>query len=153
MGEIRHRRCTVQRSTIHADANYGILFSEVANNVMVDGNTFSGQVQAMITSILGLYPGLTTGFGNFTISDNTFNSQRSRFPCSERSDHGFVLNGNTVTNRMLVERRRIRRTRSGVGERSLVENNTLGTRSERRRWLRGRQCRHLDKYDCANTAS
>ena len=48
---------TVERCTITQN-NYGILFSEAATNVLIDSNAFSDNGNAMVTSILGLYPGL-----------------------------------------------------------------------------------------------
>src|SRR5262249_23720278 len=40
----------------------GILFSEAAHNVTIENNTFTNNRNAMVDSILGLYPQYPTGF-------------------------------------------------------------------------------------------
>ena len=80
---------------------YGILFSEVGSNVHIENNTFSNNNNAMITSVLGLYPQYPTGFSNFTIQGNTFSHSGAVFLSQDYagnySFNNLVLNGNTVT--------------------------------------------------------
>jgi hypothetical protein len=115
---------TVQGNTI-TQCHFGLLFSEAAHNVLVQNNTFSDNVQSMITSILGLYPNLTTGFGNFTISNNTFNSSGAAF-LAQNAVANLALNGNTVTNGFLLDGSGFG-TPLGTWPGFVVENNTLGT--------------------------
>jgi hypothetical protein len=115
----------VQGSTI--DNNwYGILFSEVASHVHIQGDTFSNYNNAMITSILGLYPQYPTGFSNFNIQGNTFSHSGAVFYSQDYAGNysfsNLVLNGNTVTYGPLLEGGYYGPTWTGF----VVENNVLG---------------------------
>jgi hypothetical protein len=115
----------VQASTIE-DNWYGILFSEIANNVHIEGSTFSNNNDAMITSILGLYPQYPTGFTNFTIQGNTFSNSGAVFYSQDYAgDYSFdhlVINGNTVTDGVILEGGYYGPTWTDF----VVENNVLG---------------------------
>jgi parallel beta-helix repeat protein len=105
---------------------YGILFSEVGSNVRIQGNTFSNNDDAMITSILGLYPQYPTGFSNFNIQGNTFAHSGAAF-VSQAYGSGYafnnlVLNGNTVTYGTVLGGGYYGPKWSGF----VVENTTLG---------------------------
>ncbi len=102
---------TVTNTTL-TNNNFGILFSEFGYNVTVQGNTFANDSAGMIDSILGLYPTYATyeGFGDFTISDNTFNDCANAFvsqayagdvPRSPPFDN-LVIEDNTVANGTLL---------------------------------------------------
>jgi len=115
----------VQDSTI-ANNWYGILFSEVGSNVHIQNNTFSNNNDAMITSVLGLYPQYPTGFSNFTIQGNTFTHSGAAFLnqdyAGNYSFNNLVLNGNTVTYGTLLDGGYYGPKWTGF----VVENNVLG---------------------------
>jgi hypothetical protein len=115
----------VQNSTI-ANNWYGILFSEVGSNVHIQNNTFSNNNNAMITSVLGLYPQYPTGFSNFTIQGNTFAHSGAAFLSQDYSGNyafnNLVLNGNTVTYGTLLGGGYYGPKWTGF----VVENNVLG---------------------------
>jgi hypothetical protein len=115
----------VQASTIE-DNWSGILFSEAASNVHIQSSTFSNNNDAMITSILGLYPQYPTGFSNFNIQGNTFSHSGAVFYSQDYAgDYSFdnlVLNGNTVTYGVLLEGGYYGPAWTGF----VVENNVLG---------------------------
>ena len=116
----------VQNSTI-ANNWYGILFSEVGSNVHIQNNTFSNNNNAMITSVLGLYPQYPTGFSNFTIQGNSFSHSGAAFLSQDYSGNyafnNLVINGNTVTYGTLLGGGFYGPKWSGF----VVENNVLGT--------------------------
>jgi hypothetical protein len=119
-------------NTTFENNQYGILFSETANNVTVENSTFSNNVQGMIDSILGLYPQYPTGFSNFLIEGNTFNDSGSGFlsQAYSASDGPFpdlVLMNNTVTNgSVLIQGAFLGPNWSGF----VVEGNTIGSGGE-----------------------
>jgi hypothetical protein len=86
---------TVRGCTI-ANNHFGILFSEVDHNVTITGNTFTNNVNAMITSVLSLNRGNPTGFSNFRITGNTFNSTGTAFINQGQVINGLVISGNTL---------------------------------------------------------
>jgi hypothetical protein len=118
--------CTIANNFI------GILWSEAAHNVLVNGNAFSNNGFAMMTSIQGLYPNLPEGYSDFTISDNTFDHCGKGFNIQNYGTStdltsafpNLVFNGNMVTNGSLYD--------GGFGGPAgswpgfLVENTTLG---------------------------
>jgi Pectate lyase superfamily protein/MBG domain len=87
----------------------GILFQDTAHNVLVDGNTFTNNRDGILTSIMNLYPGVTSGFSDFTISNNTFSSLDAGFyPQNYGTDAtsnfpNLVLNNNTVAAGALLD--------------------------------------------------
>jgi hypothetical protein len=119
-------------NTTFENNQYGILFSETANNVTVENSTFTGNVQGMVDSILGLYSQYPTGFSNFLIEGNTFNASGSAFLSQAYgSDSGpfpdLVLMNNTVTNgSVLLQGAFLGPNWSGF----VVEGNTIGSGGE-----------------------
>ena len=92
----------VEGSTIR-NCQFGVLFSEFGYNVIVRNNAFSNNVNATITSILGMYPTYAQyeGFAHFLIATNTFDNSGDVF-VNQFYGNGFTLNdvvfrGNTVT--------------------------------------------------------
>jgi parallel beta-helix repeat protein len=78
----------------------GILFQDSDRNVTVQGNTFIGNDQCMMTSVLGLYKPNPTGFSNFTITQNTFKSSNAGSYAflnqGQAMNDGFVMSHNTL---------------------------------------------------------
>ncbi len=109
----------------------GILFSEGAHNVIIDGNTFENNTNAMMTTILGTVPGFPTGFSDFTISNNTFDSTGAAFysqnygTTNQDAFPNLVLDGNTVTHGELLQGGFGGPLGSWTG--FVVENTTIGS--------------------------
>lgn len=61
--------CTITGNTFQ-NCNNAILASEGLWNLLLDDNDFNSCANGVIASVLNLYPGLTNGFGNWTISNN-----------------------------------------------------------------------------------
>jgi parallel beta-helix repeat protein len=78
----------------------GILFQDTDRNVIIEKNTFTGNTQSMMTSVLGLYKPNPTGFSNFTIAHNTFNSSNpgsfAFLNQGQAMNDGFVMSHNTL---------------------------------------------------------
>jgi hypothetical protein len=119
-------------NTTFENNQYGILFSETANNVTVENSTFINNVQGMIDSILGLYSQYPTGFSNFLIEGNTFNNSGSGFLSQAYSASNgpfpdLVLMNNTVTNgSVLIQGAFLGPNWAGF----VVEGNTIGSGGE-----------------------
>lgn len=115
----------VQASTIE-DNWFGILFSEVGSHVHIQNSTFSDNINAMITSVLGIYPQYPTGFSDFLIQGNTFSHTGTAFVSQDYAGNysfdNLVLNGNTVTYGALLGGGFYGPTWTGF----VVENNVLG---------------------------
>ncbi len=122
----------VVSNTRFENNQYGILFSETANNVVVENSTFSNNVQGMVDSILGLYPQYPTGFSDFLIAGNTFSDSGSAFLSQAYSAtygpfENLVLLNNTVTNGTVL----IQGAFNGPNWPGfVVEGNTIGSGGE-----------------------
>jgi parallel beta-helix repeat protein len=113
---------TIKGCTI-VNNHFGILFSETDHDVTISGNTFTNNVNAMIDSVLSLYHGNPTGFSNFTITGNTFNSTGTAFINQGQTIDGLVISNNTLNgfgSRLIGGKFPNRQT--GF----VVSNNTLG---------------------------
>jgi parallel beta-helix repeat protein len=109
----------------------GILFQDTDRNVTVRGNTFTGNAQSMMTSVLGLYKPNPTGFSNFTITGNTFNSSNAGSFAfvnqGQAMNDGFVISHNTLNGagRLLGNSFPLRQSGSFV-----VSDNTLNASTQ-----------------------
>jgi len=97
--------CLIDNCDI-TNSGRGILFSETAHNVTVRNSRFlNNTAQAMIDSVLGLYP-QGTGFSNFLIENNTFIKTGYSYLCQGYGGGydwpGFTLRNNTVTSGALI---------------------------------------------------
>ncbi len=96
----------VLRNNIH-DSHFGIQFSEAGHNILISGNMFSYNANAMITTVQNLYPELAghLGFDNLTISGNTFDHTGSALVVQQYGSGSFQnlkFQGNTVTSGNLL---------------------------------------------------
>jgi hypothetical protein len=116
-------------NTTFQNNQYGILFSETANNVTVENSTFLNNSQSMIDSILDLYPQYPTGFSDFLIEGNTFNNSGSGFlsqaySASNGPFPNLVLQNNTVLNgSVLIQGAFLGPNWSGF----VIDGNTIGS--------------------------
>lgn len=111
---------TVKGCTI-ANNHFGILFSETDHDVTISGNTFTNNVNAMINSVLGLYRPNPTGFSNFTITGNKFNSTGTAFIDQGQTIKGLVISNNTLSGSGCLIGGSFPNRQSGF----VVSNNTL----------------------------